>query len=372
MTSVFLIVMMLLLLIARPAAAQDSTSSRLTDLYDTLVPSLIKQYQIPGAALALIHHNEIVWSQGYGVADKDTNAPVDADTLFSVESISKALTSWEIMRLVEAGKIDLDAPVNQYLKSWQLTGANGNDPKAATIRRILSHTAGLNVDGYAGFDVNTGALPSVVDLLSGKVSDVPAVQVTFQPGTRFEYSGGGFTILQLMISDITGEPFQDVMQTDVLDQLGMTRSTFQWSPDLTNASTSYKLSGLVDHGLLHVDLAAGGLFTSANDLARFFTVGLSDQYLKPDDIALMHTPAAATDGQYGFGNFLFTLDDGTPVVWHDGIGAGQRSIFFWLPQTQDGLIILTNKANGNRIFQKVVCAWDSWLRGEQTKLCQSY
>ena len=368
----FFLIMSILLALAAPAAAQNDDVKTLTDQFDTLVPTLLSRAQVPGASLALIHENKVVWSQGYGLADEDTSAKVDADTLFSVESISKALTAWEIMRLVEAGKIDLDAPVNQYLKSWQLTGLGRNDPKQATIRRILSHTAGLNVDGYNGFDVNTKSLPSLPDFLSGKTSGTQRVQVIIPPGTRFEYSGGGYTILQLMIEDVTGDSFKDVMQRDVLDPLGMQRSTFQWSADLTDAATSYKLSGLVDHGLLHEDLAAGGLFTSANDLARFFIQGMTGDWLKPESVALMHTPAEASDGQYGFGNFLFSLDDGTPVVWHDGIGVGQRSIFFLLPQSGDGLIILTNKATGNQIFREIVCAWDGWLHGDQTKLCQSY
>ena len=99
------------------------------------------------------------------------------------------------------------------------------------------------------------------------------------------YSGGGYTILQLMIEDITGEIVHDVMKTDLLDRLGMTRSFFQWPAGLPDRATSYTASGSVDHDLDHEDQAAGGLFTSANDLARFFTLGMTDDWLTPESIA---------------------------------------------------------------------------------------
>src|SRR5215212_5000522 len=131
MRFLLMMTLILLLILAAPAAAKSDVKT-LTDQFDTLVPTLLTQAHVPGAAMALIHNNEVVWSQGYGLADEDYNTSVNADTVFSVESISKALTAWEIMRLVEAGKVDLDAPVNQYLKSWQLTGLGRNDPDQAT------------------------------------------------------------------------------------------------------------------------------------------------------------------------------------------------------------------------------------------------
>ncbi len=290
--------------------------------------------------------------------------------MFSVELMGKALTAWEIMRLVEAGKLDLDAPANQYLTGWQIPALGRNKADDATIRRILSHTAGLSVDGYPGF-TPTDTLPTVIQLLDGEGGS-PKVQVLTAPGQRFSYSGGGYTVLQLLIEQIGGQPFAQVMQQDVLDPLGMDHSSFTWSPDLL-AATAYRKDGTVEDRVVHVDQAAGGLYTSAADLARFFTVGLTNKWLTADDIALMHTAAEATRGQYGFGNFLMTLDDGTPVVWHDGIGTGVRAIFFWLPDSGDGLIILTNSGQGNAIFKEIVCAWDGWLHpGAPSRLCQAW
>lgn len=358
-----------MLLLVLPASAQPDDVSALTDQFDALVPALLESSDVPGAALALIHNGEIVWSSGYGAADLAENIPVTAETPFSVESIGKALTAWEIMRLVEAGEIDLDTPVDHYLTRWHVNALGRNDPDDVTIRRILSHTAGLSVDGYRGLDAET-ELPTTEAFLDGAISG-ERVQVVVSPGRRFMYSGGGYTILQLMIEELTGGSFEDVMQRDVLDPLGMTNSRFQWSPAL-NAATAYTASGDVDAEVLHADLAAGGLYASALDLARFLTGGLHGDWLTPESVTLMYTPAEATRDGYGYGYFLFTLADGTSVAWHDGIGIGTRTIFFLLPESDDGLIILTNKATGNRIFRDVVCAWDSWLHAEQTALCQSY
>ncbi len=368
MRSLLMIVGICCFFAVQPAAAQDDTSGFVEALNES-VPTLLEAQQVPGAALALIRNNEVVWSQGFGVTDMDGGVPVTADTPFSVESIGKALTAWEIMRLVEAGKLDLDAPANGYLTRWQITGIGRNNPDDATIRRILSHTAGLSVDGYPGFTVDD-SLPTLEEFLDG-AGAADQVRMLTPAGRRFSYSGGGYTALQLLIEEISGEPFADVMQHDVLDPLGMTHSSFVWSPEL-EAATAYRSNGQVEDRVVHLDLAAGGLYTSANDLARFFSAGMIGDWLTPESIALMHTPAEGTSGDYGFGNFLFKLADGTPVVWHDGIGYGVRSIFLLLPQSGDGLIILTNKGDGNRIFRDLICAWDNWLHGEQTRLCKSY
>ncbi len=368
-----LLLTVLLLILPAAAQAQSDDLTALTATFDQFVPTLLEQNGIVGASIALIHDGAPVWSSGYGVADNETQVPVTADTVFSVESISKSVTAWEILRLVEAGQIDLDAPVNASLTGWQVPAVGRSDPDQVTVRRILSHTAGLSVDGYRGYDTTTTDLPTLIDLLDGKPSGVQPVRVIIPPGTRFMYSGGGYEILQLLIEQIAGESYADRIQADVFDNLSMNHSYPNWSAQIGDAlATSYTAAGAVDSSLLHVDLAAGGLFTSANDLARFFTEGLSGDWLTPESVALLHTPADGTDGEYGFASFLFNLADGTPVAWHDGIGVGQRAIFFLLPDSGDGLIILTNSGKGNVIFRDVVCAWDAWLHGDQTKLCARY
>ncbi|MEP7293208.1 MAG: serine hydrolase domain-containing protein [Chloroflexota bacterium] len=359
----------MLLLIALPAAAQSADVSALTDQFGELLPALLEAGSVPGAALALIHDGEVVWSQGYGVANLESGVAITPDTPFNVASISKALTSWEIMRMVEAGEIDLDAPANQYLTSWQIPALGRNDPNEATIRRILSHTAGLTVDGYRAYEPGV-ELPTLPDFLSGGGGADP-VQMMISAGRRFMYSGGGYTALQLMIEDLKGEPFAQVMQDDLLTPLGMEHSSFEWSADL-NAATDYGRGGAVETHVVHVDQAAGGLYASANDLAAFFSAGMTDDYLTPESIALMHTPVEGTDETYGFGYYVETLPDGSTGVWHDGQGWGARTLFVLMPEQGEGLIILTNLRNGNSVFEDVVCAWDMWVNGVETDLCKAY
>jgi CubicO group peptidase (beta-lactamase class C family) len=363
-----LLVLFLLLCLSLPAAAQDDVST-LTDQFDALVPALLAEGASPGAAVALIHDGALVWSQGYGVSDAQSATPITPETPFSVASISKALTAWEIMRLVEAGELDLDAPANQYLTSWQIPALGRNNPDEVTIRRILSHTAGLSVEGYAAYEPGD-ELPTLVGFLEGEAGADP-VQVMVTPGRRFMYSGGGYTALQLMIEDLRGEPFAQVMQDDLLTPLGMANSSFEWSADL-GAATDHGRGGAVETHVVHLDHAAGGLYASANDLATFFTVGMSAEWLSPESVALMHTPAEATDDSYGFGYFVETLPDGSLGVWHDGIGAGARTLFVLLPEQGEGLIILTNSRTGNALFEPLVCAWDLWANGTETDLCQGY
>jgi len=370
---VFWLFVLLLLLVAAPAAAQSDDVSALTDQLDTIVPEQMEAGAIPGAAIALIHNGELVWSQGYGVGIHEQGreeAPVTADMPFNVASISKALTAWEIMRLVEAGEIDLDDPANQYLTSWQIPALGNKDTNEATIRRILSHTAGLSVDGYAAFEPDA-ELPSLVEFLNGDAPGIDPVQMMTTPGRRFSYSGGGYTALQLMIEDLTGKSFAQVMQDDLFTPLGMEHSSFEWSPEL-NAASQYGAGAADVTQVVHMDQAAGGLYTSANDLAIFFTEGMTDEYLSPESVALMTTAAEATDDTYGLGYYVEALPDGSTAVWHDGQGWGSRTLFVLIPKRGESIIVLTNIRTGNSLFDDVVCTWDMWVNGEETDLCQEY
>jgi CubicO group peptidase (beta-lactamase class C family) len=163
----------------------------------------MEKYRVPGTAASLVRNGEVVWSEGYGLADRDRGVPVTADTVFQVASISKAVTSWGVMRLVESGQLELDAPVEQYLTRWHLPPSN-YDASGVTIRRLLSHSAGLSVMGYPGLRPEI-QLPSLEESLSGNNGGAGEVRIIMEPGTQFSYSGGGFTLLQLIIEEVTGE-----------------------------------------------------------------------------------------------------------------------------------------------------------------------
>ena len=348
-------------LTAAPAAAQDAESLA-AHMDAALTDVLASHPNVPGFAAAIIKDGVVIWSGGYGVADIESGASVTADTPFAAASIAKVVTAYAILGLADEGVIDLDAPVNSYLTRWQVPVLGRNDPDEVTIRRILSHTAGLSAEGYAGFSPDH-EIPTLEQFLDGIAGE--PVRVIISPGRRFMYSGGGYTVLQLLIEELTGESYADYMQQTVLEPLGMEHSSFEWFHDL-GAATQYDVNGSVFPGVTHVDQAAGGLYTSANDLATFFAALLHD-----DRAAAIFTPNEHTDPDpYGFGVYVDQTESGETMIWHDGLGRGMHAIFTLFPEHDEGVVVLTNSPAGNAVVDEVMCAYDSWSEVEAPRACE--
>lgn len=356
------------LLLPMTIHAQAEDPAQLQTQLTALIPAEMEMRGVPGVAVAVVHEGEFTWAAGFGAADTASGAPVTPDTVFKVASISKAVTAWAALQLVEAGKLELDAPVEDYLTRWQFP-LTRQKTSEVTIRRLLSHTAGLGTEGYAGFAPGT-AVPGVEALLNGEGGQ--KVSLTFPPGSRFSYSGGGYTVLQLALEETTGQPFADWMRATVLEPLGMADSTFAWTSD---TATPYNRQGEALPNNVQVDLAAGGLYTTASDLARFVAVlsdpgaptGLTDEHLQQ-----MLSPADSTRGAYGLGVFIASGTDEQQVAWHDGIQRGWRTLFAVIPGTGEGLVILTNSDTGDQLYQPILCAWDAWLAENIETFCQSF
>ena len=340
---------------------------------DTLAPQLLRRYQIPGAAVALVDYGEVVWVKGYGNANKADGLPVSADTVFQAASISKSLTTWGVMRLVEKGQLDLDAPAERYLKRWHLP-PSGYDPDGVTLRRLLSHSAGLSVGGYPGLPPDQG-LPSLEESLSGGYASVKGVRITRQPGAQYSYSGGGYTVLQMLIEDVTGEPFPEYMQREVLAPLYMEHSSFEWRADLRSfTAAGYDTAGRTLPNYLFAEKAAAGLYTTAADLARLASAEMSGPngepagrgILSPAAIDIMHTPAIQVGGlekafgdSYGLGHTVDTLTGGSRMVGHNGSNRGWRSQYLELPAQKAAIVILTNSDRGNDLILDLSAAWSN-------------
>lgn len=212
-----------------PVTAAESYDALRTQLRRD-IPALMQTHGVPGVAVALIHDGE-VWVQGFGSEDTRRDRPVAADTVFQAASVSKSVSAWGVMRLVEQGKLGLDVPVSKYLTRWDLP-QSAFDPDGVTVRRLLSHTAGISVSGYLGYEPGV-ALPSLGRELSvgpDAAERAGAVRVIYPPGEAVHYSGGGYTLLQLLVEEVSNQSFADYMQQQVLAPLGMTQSTFHWSP----------------------------------------------------------------------------------------------------------------------------------------------
>ena len=237
-------------------------------------------FEVPGVAVALVSDGRPTWSRGYGQADLARGVAVTPDTVFQVGSVSKSVSAWGVMRLVQQGKLDLGAPVERYLTRWHLPPSSF-DAEGVTIGRLLNHSAGLNSQDYS--PISKRPLPSLEQSLSGESGGVNArrgtddVRITMEPGQQRSYSNGGYTLLQLAIEEVTGEPFARYMQREVLDPLGMTHSSFTWQEDLrAQTATGYDVAGRAVPRSALTEQAAGGLQTTANDLARF-VVGRHDR-----------------------------------------------------------------------------------------------
>jgi CubicO group peptidase (beta-lactamase class C family) len=337
---------------------RDDSVSKL----DRLIPQLMEKYGVPGTAVSLVRDGEVVWLEGYGLADRDRGVPVTADTVFQVASISKAVTSWGVMRLVESGQLELDAPVEQYLTRWHLPTSN-YDASGVTIRRLLSHSAGLSVGGYPGLRPDT-QLPSLEESLSGDNGGSGEVCIIMEPGAQFSYSGGGFTLLQLIIEEVTGETFSAYMQREVLDPLGMVHSSFEWRADLRPATAAaYSGNGTQLPNYLFTEQAAAGLYTTASDLARFVAAEMSGHdgelagrgVISQDTLALMFTPAILQQAnilfkiERGLGQEIQTLPDGTRLIQHPGGNRGWSAFIMANPGEAMGVVILTNSDNGRSL-----------------------
>ncbi len=232
-------------------------------------------YKIPGVSMAVIRNFQIEWARAYGSAEQESQSPVTTSTLFQAASISKPVAAAAALYWVEQGKLDLDQNINSQLKTWQMPENEWTKENIVTLRRILSHTAGLTVHGFPGY-AQGKELPTVKQILDGirPPANTPPVRVDTIPGTQWKYSGGGYTVMQLLLTDVLNRPFPSILQETVLGPAGMTHSTYQQPlPDnlIGQASSAHHRTGKVIKGQWHTypEMAAAGLWTTPTDLCSF-------------------------------------------------------------------------------------------------------
>jgi CubicO group peptidase (beta-lactamase class C family) len=316
----------------------------------------------PGLAVALVHHGQLAWAKGYGLADRATRKPVTAATRFQAASLSKPVTAWGVLRLVEQGRIGLDEPVIGHLRRWH-PPPSPFDTGGITVRRLLSHTAGLSVHGYTG-QTPEEPLPSIAASLSGEAGASFPVELLEAPGRRWLYSGGGYCVLQLLVEELTGRPFAAFMRTQVLGPLGMTASSFRWRRTAATARPHDRM-GACSPDFAFTEQAAAGLVTTAADLARFVAAALPGPrgeppgrgVLRPAGVRLALSAAPATDGRWGLGYGLGLLPGGDLLAYHEGANHGWRAGLALLPDRRAGIVVLANGDAGSAPIDAVVQRW---------------
>ncbi len=307
---------------------------------------------------------------------------INRHTAFQVASLSKWVTAWGVMALVDEGKLALDEPVNHYLTRWQLPqGSFDND--GVTVRRLLSHTAGLTDGlGYAGFAPGTpvqsleASLTQAADASPGASG---AVKVGVKPGSEWIYSGGGYTLLQLLIEEVSGLSFQDYMQATLFKPLGMVNSTFYWDEaQNTNLAKFYDANGKAQAHLRYTSLAATSLYTSLHDMELFVQAHFKGHrgepkgrgIIKPQTLDQMREPHAYQMGAaiWGLGTMLYAENNGEDfIIGHDGSNEPAINTAVRLdPATGDGIIIL--EMGNPFLATEMGSEWVFWKTGNVDSL----
>jgi CubicO group peptidase (beta-lactamase class C family) len=358
------------------APADNAVADRQRAVEESLLPAVVvagdsaptfsitarmEHYKVPGVSIAVVHDGKIEWAKGYGAREVGSTDSVTASTRFQAASISKPVAATAALRLVEEGRLELDANVNDALKSWRVPDNEFTAKQPVTLREILSHTAGLTVHGFPGYAVGE-KVPSTVDVLDGK-GNTDAVRVDTVPGAMWRYSGGGYTVAQLLVHDVTGEPFAAAMQRLVLDPLGMKQSTYEQPlPErlADSAAVAYRSSGQKVEGRWHTypEQAAAGLWTTPSDLARF-ALGIRAAYLGEEGSILKQATAREmlTERMGGYGLGVAVEGTGDSLRFsHGGANEGYRAFFVLHPSTGDGVAIMTNSDAGAALYMEVVRA----------------
>jgi len=347
-----------------PPAEREPTEVLREEIRE-LVLSKLDEHPSPGLAITMIHEGEVVWFEGLGIADRKRKTPVTVDTVFSVCSISKSVAAWELMRQVERGVLSLDAPVVPLVEGWR-PRKRQNESDGITLRRLLSHTAGLSVHGVGGVRVGR-ELPDLLSSLLGRASGSRRVDLIQSPGEAYRYSGGGFGVAQLLYEQTTGRDFAEAIQESVILPLGMTASGFHWNEERIAASaTPYMPSGRTTSRLNYTQTAAAGFLTSSRDFARFAIACMPDhrtaeteKVLKAASIREMiqATPASP---YYGIG-FARKPIQGLMTFGHTGGDHGWTSALRIAPQNGGALIVLQNCYEAEPLSREVEDLWAKWV-----------
>lgn len=344
----------------------------------------MRDLKVPGVSIAVIDSFRIAWARGYGVREAGGTDSVTTETLFQAASISKPIAALAALRLVQEGTLDLDEGVNRRLTSWKVPENRFTTTQPVTLRRLLSHSAGLTVHGFRGYAA-TEQVPTIRQVLDSQppTNSAPIRADTF-PGARWRYSGGGYTVMQQLLVDVSGRSFPELMRTHVLGALGMAHSTYEQPlPQylLGIAAAGHRSNGAIVKGKWHTypEMAAAGLWTTPSDLARYAihvslaAAGRSNSVLSQATATQMLT---VQSGTYGLGPSLGGQGPDASFS-HGGANEGFRAFFIAFPERGQGAAIMTNSDGGGTLALEILRAiaeeydWPSQRPVEKTVVAVS-
>lgn len=351
------------ILLALVAAMAHGGPPAPADAIDDIVRGEMQKRHVPGLSLAIIQDGMIVKAQGYGVAEQGGDTPVTPGTLFQAGSISKPVAALGALGLVEQGRLGLDEDVNARLATWKVPENEFTREKKVTLRGLLSHSAGLTVHGFPGYEVG-GAVATLTQVLDGqKPANTPPIRVDILPGSRWRYSGGGYTVMQQMVIDVTGTPYPRFMQEAVLGPLGMAESTYEQPLPADRArrtATGHDPARNPVRGRWHIypEMAAAGLWTTPSDLARF-AIGLQEALAGRRDKVLSASMARqmVTEQKGGFGLGVALQGTGAALRFsHGGRDEGFDAYLVAYAEGGRGAAIMINANDNSRMVGRIVDA----------------
>lgn len=317
----------------------------------------VHKYAPTGASIAIIEQGKIKEIRNYGYADKEEKKEVTDEIRFKIASVSKTVTSYAVMQLVEQGKLDLDAPVNQYLTRWKIPQSEYGENRV-TLRMLLSHTAGMTGSNEYGY---TEPLPGIDEALS-----MHDVKLKREPGTLFEYSEfTGHGICQLVIEEVTGMSFEEYMVTQVFEPLGMYQTDYaNHSNEKGELAVPYAGLGKETQVVPIVMNGAGGVTTTSHDLAvfelelmRYYTDGCGEMFQEQEN-------TQSAGGTYALGIIPRYLSDGRVVYEHNGTLTGWNAQLVIEPESQNGIAIVSNSDKAYYMTYELMEVWSQKVLGE--------
>lgn len=333
------------------------------------IPGLLEKYEVPGLVIAVLQADRPVYQKAFGYADLKTKRKFTVDTYCRMESISKSVTAWGVMTLVSKGLVDLDQPVQKYLKEFKFPQSDFPEDRI-TVRQLLNQTSGMPL-GVIG--VRYGPAEPKPSLKESLAENAVAFA---NPGESFSYSNVNYHLLELLIEEVTGESFENYMQREVLIPARMTRATFEYSPEFEPPlATGYTVDGSEIPPYVYPEKGAGGLFATLPDIVSFLQTQshVADSVLPLPLKEQMHSKQVEVPGlygqafpYYGFGHFIEELPNGKLAVSHGGQGSGWMTHFHLIPETGDGIVILTNSQRSWPLFAEILTIWAKSVGAESS------
>lgn len=320
-------------------------------------------YQVPGVSIAMINNFQIEWAKGYGVLEAGGDQPVTTETIFQPGSTAKPIVAMAALHLVEAGELALDLDVNNQLISWKIPENQLTARSPVSLRRLLSHSAGLPYIHLHGYPQGS-PIPNRLQILDGEPpANSEPVRVVIAPGSQFSYSNGGYIIVEQLLVDVTGMPFEVMMDEIVFKPLQMDSLTVRFPlPEnrVPLAASGHRVDGNAIPGGWHTnpEMGTGGSWwATPSDIARLYIeimltyTGQSERIISQGMVFEMLTPQIE---DRGLGPWI--VDDGGDLFYfgHPGHTDGFKSYVVCYPKRGQGLVILTNSDAGDQLYYEIL------------------